>query len=160
MKKYQFNAITVNRQKIICVVQPALLKSIIFIIFCKTIIRLKEIRQNNEVRANEFSQSFSSIPKNSFVENIQLLKMTGKGQTAKNTHLLNRLNTEKGTLQNYLRIIQERKKIVQDQVKKIKEYNSQLQNDIITLKKEKKEREEQNSELKKQKLMNIRKYTF
>ncbi len=120
--------------------------------------RLKEIRQNNEVRGNEFSQSFSSIPKNSFVENIQLLKMTGKGQTAKNTHMLNKLNAEKGTLQNYLKIIQERKKIVQDQVNKIKEYNLQLQNDIEHLKKEKKDKEEQNYELKKQKLMNIRKY--
>jgi len=117
--------------------------------------KLKDIRLNNEIKANEFGQSFSSIPKTSFTENIQLLRMIGKGQTAKNTHLLNKLNTEKGTLQNYLKIIQERKKIVQAQVNQIKEYNTQLHKDVETLKKEKGEKEKQNFELKKQKLITI-----
>mgnify|MGYP003579504529 CR=1 FL=1 len=102
---------------------------------------MKDIRLNNEIKTNEFGQSFSSIPKNSFTENIQLLKMIGKGQTAKNTHLLNKLNTEKTTLQNYLKLIQERKKIVQSQVDKIKEYNTELQNNVVTLKNEKDEKE-------------------
>ena len=121
------------------------------------VIRLKELRFQNEYRYKEISTISLEYPRNPITESLLTLQIASKTQSTRNVNELSKLNAENNTLKSILKKIQERKKVLQEHVTNLREYNTKNEQRLQVSRNQDKEVQETNKELVKSKLRCFRK---
>lgn len=121
------------------------------------LIRLKELRFQNEYRYKEINTTSSEYPKNSITESFLALQIGSKAQSTRNVNELSKLDAENNTLKSVLKKIQDRKKALQEYMKDLKEHNIKNEQNLQAARTQNKEAQDSNKELVKSKLTCFRK---
>lgn len=121
------------------------------------VIRLKELRFQNEYRYEEINKTSLEFPRSPITENFLALQIASKAQSTRNVNELSKLNAENNTLKSILKKIQDRKKVLQEHVTNLKEHNTKNEQKLQASRNQDKEAQESNKELMKSKLRCFRK---